>query len=79
VSYADLSPAATLWVDRERLRRDGFVLVCQATSQCLERAAQQGYRATRIDVKVTPSFGGVTGRTADYIITIVPPGARLVD
>ena len=76
MSYANLSPAATLWVDRERLRRDGFVLVCQATSQCPVRAAQHGYRGTRIDVKVTPSFGGITGRTADYIIVIVPPGSE---
>jgi 4-amino-4-deoxy-L-arabinose transferase-like glycosyltransferase len=75
-SYADVSSAAALWVDRARLRRDGFVLVCQATSQCLARAAQHGYRGTRIDVKVTPSFGGVTGRTADYTIVIVPPGSE---
>jgi hypothetical protein len=40
------------------------------------RAAQHGYRGTRIDVKVTPSFGGITGRTADYIIVIVPPGSE---
>jgi 4-amino-4-deoxy-L-arabinose transferase-like glycosyltransferase len=74
-SYAHLSSHATLWgVDRERLRRQGFVLVCRTSSQCPVQAAQHGYRGTPIDVKVTPSFGGFTRRIADYIIVIVPPG-----
>ena len=73
-SYGYLSSQPTLWLDRERLRRDGFVLVCRASSQCPVQAAQQGYRGISIDVKVTPSFGGFTRRAADYILVVVPPG-----
>ena len=36
-------------------------------------AAEHGYRGTPIEVRITPSFGGVTRQAADYSIMVVPP------
>ena len=71
--YLPSRPRTESGTDRERLLRDGFVIVCYTSPECLARASKQGVQGSPIDVEITRSYRGVAGRVGHYAIVVAPP------
>jgi len=74
-----MSPAQTPWVDDERIRREGIVIVCPVPEDyCVE--AMNGYAArypsaTIEDVSLARRFFGTPDKPVQYRILTIPPGS----
>jgi len=75
-----ISPAQTPWVDDERIKREGIVIVCPVPeSYCID--AMNGYAArypsaTIEDVSLARRFFGTPDKPVQYRILTIPPQGR---
>ena len=73
-----VTPAQTPWIDDERIRRDGAVIVCPVPeTYCVD--AMKAYAARYADAKVEDvslarRFFGALDKPVQYRIMVIPPG-----
>jgi hypothetical protein len=76
VAYYITAPGLSPWVDEAHIAREGIALVCpQEERICVEALNQRSARAGVAPTEITliRKYLGVSGRSARYVISIIPP------
>jgi 4-amino-4-deoxy-L-arabinose transferase-like glycosyltransferase len=75
VAFPDFNRGEAIWINEDRVTRDGMAMVCRTdNANCLTLAQRRGSESVRpLDVTVTRSVFGFAGKTQRYRIWALPP------